>query len=136
SSSTFGIPPNIAAGDYYLNVEVDLCNSVVARSKASAPPAQAIHVNKPDLVPTAISAPAAVVTQQSVTIGWTVGNQGTGDTVVGVRGQLYLSTDATYSNDGGGLGFTAHATLAARAMYTSSGTIDIPPKPAACAYLP
>src|SRR5262249_57280724 len=113
SSSTFGIPPNIAAGDYYLNVEVDLCNSVVARSKASAPPAQAIHVNKPDLVPTAISAPAAVSTQQSVTIGWTVGNQGTGDTVVGEIGRASWREGARITGGGVGFGINGNGDVAA-----------------------
>lgn len=47
----------------------------------------------PDLVPTALTAPATVTTQQQISVSWTVENQGTGPARPSWYDTVYLSTD-------------------------------------------
>ena len=51
-------------------------------------------VTAPDLVPTALTAPAAVSPRQPITVSWTVTNRGTGSAVPRWNDVVYLSTDS------------------------------------------
>ena len=88
--------PPMADGSYRVFVITDTNNAVYERAaednnRALAP--AATLVTHPDLTPTALQAPAAVVSGSSATVRWTVTNAGTGSASVPWVDRLYLSQD-------------------------------------------
>src|SRR6185503_11265111 len=83
--------PRVPAGQYYLIVNPDDLRVLPESDKANNRRVLPITVRTPELVPTALTAPATWVRGQTVSVSWTVVNQGDG-TVYGTSGDtLYLA---------------------------------------------
>ena len=83
--------PKVPAGQYYLIVSTDNGHVLPETNKANNRRVLPITVRTPDLVPTALTAPATWVRGQTVSVSWTVKNQGDG-TVYGTWSDyLYLA---------------------------------------------
>ena len=83
--------PRVPAGQYYLIVSTDDGRVLPEADKANNRRVLPITVRTPELVPTALTAPATWVRGQTVSVSWTVVNQGEG-TVYGPSGDiLYLA---------------------------------------------
>ena len=82
--------PRVPAGQYYLIVNTDDGRVLPEVDKANNLRVLPITVRMPELVPTALTAPATCVRGQTLSVSWTVVNQGDG-TVYGTWGDsLYL----------------------------------------------
>ena len=83
--------PRVPAGQYYLIVNTDDRRVLPEADKANNVRVLPITVRTPELVPTALTAPATWVRGQTLSVSWTVANQGDG-TVYGTWGDvLYLA---------------------------------------------
>lgn len=90
--------PDIAAGTYYIGIDVDPANAVPEYTKINNKAlAERVVVYGPDLVGTAMTVPTTAVTGQSVTIPVTVKNQGIGMTQKNFANSLYYSTDPQFT---------------------------------------
>src|SRR6266404_4300318 len=88
-------------------------------------------LGSPDLVPTALTPPASAVAGQSISITWTVTNQGGDPANPNWWDRLYLSTDNVISGDDTVIqdnnGDAIHtSTLAAGASYDNTETVSLP----------
>jgi YD repeat-containing protein len=82
--------PRVPAGQYYLIVSTDDARVLPEADKANNRRVLPITVRTPELVPTALTAPATWVRGQTVSVSWTVKNQGDG-TVYSTSDALYLA---------------------------------------------
>jgi subtilase family serine protease len=83
--------PRVPAGQYYLIVSTDNGRVLPEADKANNRRVLPITVRTPELVPTALTAPATWVRGQTLSVSWTVVNQGDG-TVYGASSDfLYLA---------------------------------------------
>jgi YD repeat-containing protein len=83
--------PRVPAGQYYLIVSTDNGHVLPETDKDNNRRVLPITVRTPDLVPTALTAPATWVRGQTLSLSWTVKNQGDG-TVYGTWSDyLYLA---------------------------------------------
>jgi subtilase family serine protease len=82
--------PRVPAGHYYLIVSTDNGRVLPEADKANNRRVLPITVRTPDLVPTALTAPASWVRGQTISVSWTVVNRGEG-TVYGTSDALYLA---------------------------------------------
>ncbi len=129
TSLTNGIPY------YYVVTAVSSgVESVESRQVSAMPTAGA--ATTPDLTPTGLSAPASATTAQQVEVGWTVLNQGTGDTTSAWYDNVYLSTDAVWDGSDTSLGYLYRSTvLPVSISYVVTTTVAIPNVPAGSYYL-
>ncbi|HEX9821806.1 MAG TPA: CARDB domain-containing protein, partial [Methylomirabilota bacterium] len=91
-------------------------------------------VQRPDLVPRALSAPNAVVVGQGLSLTTTIANVGTAAAPASTA-RLYLSTDRTVSAGDAVLGSLAVPSLARDAAHTATTTVTLPATTAAGAYM-
>jgi YD repeat-containing protein len=93
-------------------------------------------VTAPDLVPTALTAPAAVSPRQPITVSWTVTNRGTGSAVPRWNDVVYLSTDSVCcAVDEIVAALEITAVAGAGQSYTRALTATVPGVPAGQYYL-
>lgn len=96
----FEVPP-YAAGDSHIVVETDTQGEVFEGGSESnnvlAHPSTVELPPPADLVVTSVTAPAAAVPGDSLTVSWTVANQGPDDAEGVVRDGVYVSVDGTLS---------------------------------------
>jgi len=85
------VPPRVPAGQYYLIVSTDAGRVLPETDKANNHRVLPITVRTPDLVPTALTAPATWVRGQTFSVSWTVANQGDGTVYGGSSDFLYLA---------------------------------------------
>jgi subtilase family serine protease len=86
-----------------------------------------VTITKSDLVPTAFTQPAPVVAGQSVSLSWSVANQGDGAATTFWYDRFVLSTDAVFDASDVVLDyFSAPTTLAPGASYSSTQSLTIP----------
>jgi YD repeat-containing protein len=100
--------PRVPAGQYYLIVSTDDRRVLPEADKANNRRVLPITVRTPELVPTALAAPATWVRGQTLSVSWTVVNQGDG-TVHGT------SSDALYLASVSGPACCDHARFLGRA---------------------
>ena len=125
--------PNGLSGTYYLFVQADSAGAVIelpgdVQNKLSPSAAVEVSSQPADLIVSAASAPPTGVAGTSVTVHWTVTNQGSGDTVV------TSWTDAVYANTGDTLdasavlldSFTHTGLLNAGGSYSQSRAVPLP----------
>lgn len=129
--------PSDIAGDWYVFVVTDIYDEVYEFTAENnnfdydrAQPGSPMHVrvSPPDLiVQNPFNAPATANTNQTVSVAFTVKNQGAFDAVNGWYEGVYLSNDQTLSDDDTLLGVSPlHQTLAAGAQYTAAFDVRIP----------
>jgi len=83
---------DVRAGTYYLMLRVDSNSFVYEADETNNLRIVPITITTPDLVPTVLSAPPSASTQQTLSISWTVANQGTGLAQAPWTDAVYLST--------------------------------------------
>jgi len=128
--------PSVPAGSYYLILRADHNSTLYEATEANNTQAIPITITTPDLTPTAFTAPASATTGQSISLSWTVANQGTGTAQPSWSDYVYLSTDAVYNT--GDTFVTSQSTsaaLAAGGSYTKTPTVTVPSVPAGNYYL-
>jgi subtilase family serine protease len=121
--------PNVAGGNYYLIVGTDISGLIYEADETNNTLARPITVTgpAPDLVPTAVTAPGSVSTQQAVSVSWTVKNQGTASASGIWTDTLYLSPSSVCC-----VGATPLTSVSvspgtpAGASYTQTQTVTIP----------
>lgn len=124
--------PITAPGSWYVNVSVDVYNSVyehTAENNNAAISALASFPLPPlaDLVVTDIQAPVDALAGQTVPLTWTIANQGTKDIVGGTwRDRVYLSTNGGGSDSIFVGDFVYEGDLAAGATVTRTQNITLP----------
>ena len=90
----------------------------------------------PDLTPTAFTGPGAARTGESISLSWTVTNQGTGTAQPSWSDYVYLSTDAVYDAGDSYLTLQSASTaLGVGESYTRTPTLTVPNVPAGSYYL-
>ncbi|HEV8441135.1 MAG TPA: CARDB domain-containing protein [Methylomirabilota bacterium] len=119
--------PSLAPGAYYLLLWTDSSNLVYESDEANNRLAQPITVTAPDLVPTALTAPPSVSTQQSVSVSWTVRNEGSGPATGSWTDTLYLSASSTCCAGATALlNLNVAPATAPGGSYTQTQTVKIP----------
>ena len=83
--------PRVPAGQYYLIVSTDDGRVLPEADKANNRRVLPITVRTPELVPTALTAPATWVRGQTLSVSWTVANQGDGTVYGASSDALYLA---------------------------------------------
>ena len=131
------IPGDVTVGNYFIGAIADIDNEVPGEgSETNNSRSTPIVIAKPDLVVTALTAPATAGAGLSITVNSTVKNQATAAvTAAASTLAFYLSTDATF--DPGDVRLTTTRAIAALAKdATSAGatTLTIPADTAAGSY--
>ena len=126
--------PVVAQGNYFLVVGTDVLNQVAESSElnnGNTPTvAFPITIQAADLLPTAVSAPSTVSVGDSVSVSWTIQNQGAGLANPSWIDRIRLSTNATYDEfDTFVTGTVRSSSLAGGASYTETPTVTIPNVP-------
>ncbi|MBX9259219.1 M10 family metallopeptidase C-terminal domain-containing protein [Desmonostoc muscorum CCALA 125] len=123
------IPDHVAAGDRYLLFVADRDNYQGETDETNNVFAQAITLGQPDLVVTAANAPTIAGLDQTISVSWTVKNQGIVSAFSDWYDYVYISDDQfldyrdtllTYRNTG------ENTPLASGASYTITQDIYIP----------
>jgi len=128
--------PSVPADSYYLLVRTDHNGYISESNEANNGQAVAITVTTPDLIPTALTAPASVVAEQQIEVSWTVENQGTGEVRPSWSDHLYFSTNDVWDDQDTRLGsFQWNHAVAAGASYSQVQTVRLPEVPAGSYYL-
>jgi subtilase family serine protease len=127
--------PNLAPGSYYLIVSTDAAGTVYESDETNNQRSTAITINGPDLSPTALSGPASASTQQSISVSWTVKNQGTQPTAGTWNDTVYISPNSTCCAGATSLGQWSKSNLAAGASYSQTKTVIVAGVPAGSYYL-
>lgn len=118
--------PQVAAGAYHLFLVTDSAGNLFESDETNNQRTLPLTLGVPDLTPTAFTAPAAVSTQQAVSVSWTVNNQGSGATAVGWIDKVVISPNATCCGGATTLGTYSPPAVAAGASYTQTKTVTIP----------
>ncbi len=124
-STSITVPAGLSAGTYYIVARADADGFVTETSETNNTAVRAIQVG-PDLVVSALQAPAAVAAGAVVTITDTVTNQGAGSAAASTT-RFYLSLNASFDSsdtllDGG----RAVPALAAGQSSSGSTSITVP----------
>jgi subtilase family serine protease len=123
------IPTNAATGNRYLLVVADADHNQAESDETNNVYALAITVVAPDLVVTSVSAPDTAVVNDTISVTWTVTNQGVGVAPANWSDYIYLSDDQTLSNGDLGLysvPITNQTPLASGGSYTMVRNISLP----------
>jgi hypothetical protein len=114
----------------YIIIVTNYFNTQAVSSTANATFAIPITISAPNLVVTKVSVPATVTPGQTVSVTWTVKNEGNAATIDNWTDEVYLSANQTFEY---GDEFLASATitnptnpLAVGASYTTTQNITIP----------
>ncbi len=91
------IPPQTAAGMYYVIVVTDRFDEQMETSNENNQIAVPLDVRAPDLVIDAVQTPAEAFFGSAIAVSWTVRNAGTYAAMNGWSNTLYLSTDDQFS---------------------------------------
>ncbi len=124
--------PGVLPGRYYILVKADFWgNKCYESNEENNVLSRQINIGVPDLVVSAITAPATASTQETISISWTVKNEGSGAAVVDWLDGVYLSTDAQLDTlvDTNIISTWHNGALAAGADYTATQSVQIPAVP-------
>jgi subtilase family serine protease len=123
------IPTSSATGNRYLLVVADADHNQAESDETNNVYALAITVVAPDLVVTSISAPDTAVVNDTISVTWTVTNQGVGSAPANWSDSFYLSTDQTLSTSDLNLTsvlITNQTPLASGGSYTMTRNVSLP----------
>jgi uncharacterized repeat protein (TIGR01451 family) len=123
--------PQVQGGNYFLILRTDSSGYVFEADEANNTRAVALSITAPDLTPTALTAPLAASTQQSIEVSWTVKNQGTSRAEGGWYDSFYLSVNDVWDDQDQHLGdYWWGDPLALDASYSQTEVVGIPGVPA------
>ncbi|QFS51026.1 CARDB domain-containing protein [Nostoc sphaeroides] len=131
ATQDISIPNTVAGGDRYLLFVTDRGDYGSNQSETNEDNnvfAQAITINAPDLVITAANAPTTATLGETISVSWTVKNQGTVSAFANWYDSVYISDDQFF--DGGDTQLADRYTgentpLAAAGSYTATQDISI-----------
>ena len=133
--------PNKPPGTYYLFFATDAVTGQGSVYEGGADDNNTrgpltLTITAPDLISTAFTAPASGDAGKSISVSYTVKNQGTGTAYATWYDYVYLSEDDTLTTQDTYLGYFARgANLAANGTYSSTQSVNIPNKPPGTYYL-
>jgi uncharacterized repeat protein (TIGR01451 family) len=135
--------PGVPGGQYYLILKTDYDNTIVESNEENNDMAVPVTITVPDLIVTTLDAPASMHTQQTLSIPYTVKNQGDGTAELLSNywydwiNRLYLSTDNTW--DSGDTLLHSHVidsvTILPGEEFSSYFSIQVPGVPAGTYFL-
>ena len=130
------VPDDVALGQYTLVLVADASKFVAEADESNNRREIPITVTAADLVLTAFTAPAAMTTQQSVSVSWTVKNQGDAAATLPWNDRISLST-TSFCCFGNPVVATASRPmpLAPGASYTATKLFTVPNVPAGSYFL-
>jgi YD repeat-containing protein len=137
-SRTRSIPElDVSAGNYYLILVVDSARAVAEAGEDNNRRIVPLTVLAPDLVATALTAPASAAAHEAVSVSWTVANQGNAAAAPRWTDAILLSTDPACCHAGDTVLGTVRRTTALPAgdSYTQTRSVTLPGLPAGTYYL-
>jgi len=124
-SGPLSVPADLASGDYYVGAIADVNNQVTESDETNNKRSQPIHIGgTPDLVVSALSAPATVNQGENLAITETTKNQGTADSGASST-RVVLARDAALTDLIGSKDLS-HSALAQGASEQKSGSVTVP----------
>jgi hypothetical protein len=145
TASTFTLPANSPAGDYYFIVATDrpvappndtnnqgvdlVFETNEMNNETAAGTATAVSVAPAaDLTVSNVTAPSTAISGGLLSVSWTVTNIGANTGKVPITDSVYLSYDQTFDTTGRALAsFKYEGGLVSRASYTRNVTVSLPP---------
>jgi subtilase family serine protease/subtilisin family serine protease len=123
-STAVTIPPNTATGTWYLIAQADAAGGVTEVSELNNTTWRSLQIGV-DLAVTTLSVPAAAGPGQSITVGDTTKNQGSGSAQASLT-QYFLSSNSTLEGTDALLGARAVTALGSGASSSGSASLTIP----------
>ncbi|MBD2200392.1 MULTISPECIES: CARDB domain-containing protein [Calothrix] len=123
------LPSSVSAGDRYLLFVADSYNYQGESNEDNNVLAKAITINAPDLVVSAVSAPSSATIGETISVSWTVTNQGTVTASADWYDEVYFSSNAIFDGSDTYIDYEYISTqtpLAAGSNYTITRNITIP----------
>jgi subtilase family serine protease len=133
ATTTLTVPADTTTGTYYVIGQADTANDVAETAETNNYRASTAVRIGPDLVVSAVTAPATAVAGSSFTVTETTKNQGDGDSG-GSTTRFYLSTNSTFDGTDKILGTRTVAPVAADASDTATTSLTLPPDTTAGSY--
>jgi subtilisin family serine protease/subtilase family serine protease len=127
------VPAGTAAGSYYVLAQADTANAVPETSESNNSRASGVVKVGPDLIVSAVSAPATGAAGAPITVSDTTRNQGAGAASLSSTG-FYLSTRVTIDSTAVFLGSRPVGELSAGGTGTGAVSLQIPPGTAPGSY--
>ena len=132
-STTVHLPPSVAAGSYYVIAKADYLDALTESSESNNVKANGVIKVGPDLVITAVTAPASASAGGTFNISETTKNQGGGSAGASVT-RFYLSLNATLEAADIALASRSIALLTAGSSSAATTTVTLPSGTAAGTY--
>jgi subtilase family serine protease len=123
-STALTIPPTTAVGSYYLLARADATGAIPETNEANNLKTKALSLG-PDLIVSALAAPASAGAGTTITVSATTKNQG-GSAASASTIRFYLSTNATFGTGDVLLGSRAVPSLAAGASSAATTALTLP----------
>ncbi len=120
--------PKVPPGTYYLFMQTDGSNAVVESNDANNVGSFVqLTVTAPDLIPTAFTAPSSATAGSTISVSYTVKDQGSANAVAPWSDRVVFSTDGTLDAGDTTIGTFAHATsLAVNGTYSATQMVTLP----------
>jgi subtilisin family serine protease/subtilase family serine protease len=133
ATTTLTVPTDTTTGTYYVIGQADTANAIVETSETNNRRASTAVRIGPDLVVSAVTAPATAVAGSTFTVTETTKNQGDGDSD-GSTTRFYLSANSTFDGTDKILGTRTVAPVAGDASDTASTSLTLPADTTAGSY--
>jgi hypothetical protein len=120
--------PAVSPGNYYLFLHTDGSNAVVENNEPNNLGAFVlVQVIAPDLIPTAFTGPGTGAAGGSVSVSWTVKNQGSSVAFIPWSDRVVFSTNNVFDGGDTTIGTFAHGTnIAVNGMYSETQSVTLP----------
>jgi subtilisin family serine protease/subtilase family serine protease len=125
AATTLTVPAGTTAGTYYVIAQADALNAVLETAETNNYRGSSSVRIGPDLIVSAVSAPATAAAGATITVSDTTKNQGAGAAGPSTTG-FYLSANSSVGEGDVFLGSRSVDALAAGAIVTASTTLQIP----------
>jgi subtilase family serine protease len=125
TSTVVTVPPGTASGNYYVIAKADVSTNVIESNEANNVKVGSMVAIGPDLVVSAIAAPAATAAGSSITVTDTTKNQGGGNAALSMT-NFYLSANLVLDGNDVLLGTRSVGALASGASDVGTTSVTIP----------
>jgi subtilisin family serine protease/subtilase family serine protease len=125
-STTLHLPSSVATGSYYVLAKADWNNAVLENVETNNVRASGLIRIGPDLIVSAVSAPASAAPGSTITVSDTTKNQGGGNAAAPSATKFYLSTNSTVDESDVILGSRSVSLLATGTSDTVSTQLVVP----------